>query len=103
MEVQLYENSNMTPSAAFWSFSLFGLVFFLGIMRQKGRKKCVILSLNPSSHVRISIYQMWAVNPPRHQILRIDRGEMIDGIILRDKRRHLCQKCSLIPIAVYST
>ena len=68
----------MTPSAAFWSFSLFGLVFFLGIMRQKGRKKCVILSLNPSSHVRISIYQMWAVNPPHHQILRIDRGEMID-------------------------
>ena len=81
-------------------FAIFGLVFFLGIARQKGREKCVILSLNPSSHVRISIYQMWAVNCPCHQILRIDRGEMIDDIILRDKRRHLCQKCSLIPIDI---
>ena len=81
-------------------FAIFGLIFFLGIVRQKGREKCVILSLNPSSHVRISIYQMWAVNCPSHQILRIDRGEMIDDIILCDKRHHLCQKCSLIPIDI---
>ena len=40
-----------------------------------------------------------AVNPPSHQILRIDREEMIDDY----RRHHLCQKCSLIPIDVYST
>ena len=39
-----------------------------------------------------------AVNPPRHQILRIEREEMIDDIISHDKGCHLCQKCLLIPI-----
>ena len=28
---------------------------------------------------------------------------MRDDVISHDKRRHLCQKCSLIPIDVYST
>ena len=41
--------------------------------------------------------------PPGHQILRIDRREMKDDVISHDKWRHLCQKCSLIPIDVYST
>ena len=33
-----------------------------------------------------------AVNPPRHQILRIDREGMIDDVISHEKGRHLCQK-----------
>ena len=36
-----------------------------------------------------------AVNPLRHQILRIDRKGMIDHVISHNKWRHLCQKCSL--------
>ena len=44
-----------------------------------------------------------AVNPPGHQILRIDRREMKEDVISHDKWPHLCQKCSLIPIDVYST
>ena len=38
--------------------------------------------------------------PQRHQILRINREEMLDDVISHDKSLHLC---SLIPIDVYST
>ena len=44
-----------------------------------------------------------AVNPPRHQILRIEREETIGDVISHDKGCHFCQKCSLIPTDVYST
>ena len=42
-----------------------------------------------------------AVNPPRYQILSIDREEMIDDIISHDKWSHLCKKSMLIPIDAY--
>ena len=48
-------------------------------------------------------YRYRAVNPPYHQILRIDREGMIDDVILHDKWQHLCQKCLLISIDVYSS
>ena len=47
---------------------------------------------------KIGFSQEWkslhyrAVNPPRHQLLRIDREGMIDDVISHDKWRHLCQK-----------
>ena len=44
-----------------------------------------------------------AVSTQRHQISRTNREEMIDDVISHDKWRHLCQKCSLIPIDVCST
>ena len=33
-----------------------------------------------------------AVNPPPHQILRIDRELMIDDVMMHETRRHLCAK-----------
>ena len=68
----IYQNSNMTSrlSDHFSLFGLvwcfFGLVFFvltslLGIARQRSRKKFAILTLKPRSHVRILIYQTWAI------------------------------------------
>ena len=42
--------------------------------------------------------------PPRHQILRIDRKGIIVDIVSHDKWRHFVpKKCSLISIDVYST
>ena len=41
--------------------------------------------------------------PPRHQIMRIEREETIGDVISHDKGCHFCQKCSLIPTDVYST
>ena len=49
------------------------------------------------------VYRYRAVNPPYHQILRIDREGMIDDVIMHNKWWHLCQKCLLISIDVYST
>ena len=37
------------------------LKFLLGIARQWSPEKCAILSLKPRSHVRILIYQTWAI------------------------------------------
>ena len=54
-----------------------------------------------ASDLHLRLYQ--GCKPPRHQILRIDREEMIDDVISHDEWRHLGQKCSLIPIDVYST
>ena len=53
---------------SFWSFSIFGLVFFvlkflLGIARQWSRGKFEILTRKPQSHVRILIYQLLVDNP----------------------------------------
>ena len=47
-------------------FSMFGFVFFvlkslLGIVRQRRREKCAILSLKPQSHARILIYRLLAI------------------------------------------
>ena len=47
-------------------FSIFGLVLFvlkslLGIARQRSREKFAILILKPWSHVKILIYQTWAI------------------------------------------
>ena len=65
---------------------------------------CIFLCLGNRLVFYAVIYQISrAVNPPRHQIVRIDRDEMIDDVISHEKWRHLCQKCSLIPIDVYST
>ena len=55
----------MTPRLS-GRFSIFGLVFFvfkslLEIARQWIRKKIAILSLKPRSHVRIFIFQTWAI------------------------------------------
>ena len=49
-------------------FSIFGLVFFvlkslLEITRQWSRPKFAILTLKHRSHVRILIYQTWAIEP----------------------------------------
>ena len=33
-----------------------------------------------------------AVNPPPHQILRIDRELMLDNVMMHETRRHLCAK-----------
>ena len=54
-----------------------------------------------ASDLHLRLYQ-GCHNPPRHQILRIDREEMIDDVLSHDKLRHLDQKCSLIPIDVDS-
>ena len=50
----------MHDSEAFWSFSIFGFVFFvlkslLGIARQRSREKFAILTLKPRSDVTILI------------------------------------------------
>ena len=45
----------------------------------------------------------WAVNPPRHQILRIAWRGLRDDVIPHDKWRHLCQKYSLVPIDLNSS
>ena len=55
----------MTPRLS-GHFSIFGLVFFVpkslpGISRQWSRETFAILSLKPRSHVRILLYQTWAI------------------------------------------
>ena len=56
----------MTPSLS-GHFSMFGLVLFvlnslLGIARQWSRAKFANLTLELRSHVRILIYQTWAIS-----------------------------------------
>ena len=58
-------------------------------------------SLTGTANIYFPYVKRTAVNPPRHQILRIEREEMIDDVISHDKGCHLCQKCSLIPIDIY--
>ena len=70
-------------------FSLFGLVFFffglvlfvlkslLGIARQRSRKKIAFLTLKPRSHVRILIYQTWAIRGCAGRCVELQYGSAI--------------------------